>query len=568
MIAKLPNSRMGSAMIRAGLLFVVCGLGMSWQAAAEGTWVPLSRQPPEGIGTMLLLSDGTVMAQGGGGGYASANWYSLAPDTNGSYANGQWTTRQTANSTRLYCASVVLKDGRVFVAGAESGNGGITAEIYDSTIDHWQPISVPTNWVINFADSGGMVLSDGKVLVTPVTPATNGVTMIYDPTTNGWSIAPLVNGNDEDEAGLIKLPDNSILVNDFASQTSERYLPSLQRWVNDTNLPVNLYDPFGQEQGPQILLPNGSAFFIGSTPVTAVYTPNGTTAPGVWSPGTPTPSGLGIPDGPAAMMVNGIVVCVMSPTPTSANHFPSPTYFYEYDYTASPSNQFSQIHAPGGGYTINSPTWPDRMLDLPDGTVLFTSGSSQLYVYRPSATPLPLPAGKPTISSITANNQSVSYHLTGTKLNGISAGAAYGDDAQMDSNYPLVRMTNTASRNVYYARTYNWSSTSVMTGTNVVSTEFTPPGTMPQGNYSLVVVANGNPSDPVAFTGPVWVDFNYGGFIQIGTFDFPFPTLAQGTNAVAAGGTIAIKPGSSHETMTISKPMVITAVGGPATIGH
>ena len=91
--------------------------------------------------------------------------------------------------------------------------------------------------------------------------------------------------------------------------------------------------------------------------------------------------------------------------------------------------------------------------------------------------------------------------MTGTLLNGISEGAAYGDDAQMCSNYPLVRMTN-SSGDVYYSRTYNWSSTSVMTGNTVMTTEFTPPAGLAPGNYSLVVVANGNSSDPVSFVNP------------------------------------------------------------------
>ena len=47
-------------------------------------------------------------------------------------------------------------------------------------------------------------------------------------------------------------------------------------------------------------------------------------------------------------------------------------------------------------------------------------------------------AGKPVITSMSTNADG-SYHLTGTGFNGISEGASYGDDAQMDSNYPLVR---------------------------------------------------------------------------------------------------------------------------------
>jgi len=67
----------------------------------------------------------------------------------------------------------------------------------------------------------------------------------------------------------------------------------------------------------------------------------------------------------------------------------------------------------------------------------------------------------------------------------------------MDSNYPLVRMTNDVSGNVYHARTYGWSSTSIMTGGQVVTTEFSLPVNLPAGTYSLVAVANGNSSLPV-----------------------------------------------------------------------
>ena len=99
-----------------------------------------------------------------------------------------------------------------------------------------------------------------------------------------------------------------------------------------------------------------------------------------------------------------------------------------------------------------------------------------------------------------APNRDGTFHLTGTLLNGISAGAAYGDDAQMDSNYPLVRL-NDATGTVYYARTFQWSSTGVMLSNTVVATEFVAPS-LPRGAYSLVVVANGISSDPTLFYTP------------------------------------------------------------------
>jgi len=87
------------------------------------------------------------------------------------------------------------------------------------------------------------------------------------------------------------------------------------------------------------------------------------------------------------------------------------------------------------------------------------------------------------------------YSLGGTQLAGLDQGAAYGDDVQDNTNFPLVRITNMATGVVTYARTSNWSSVSVAPGARS-STQFTlPPGT-PSGKSTLVVVANGIASSP------------------------------------------------------------------------
>ena len=84
----------------------------------------------------------------------------------------------------------------------------------------------------------------------------------------------------------------------------------------------------------------------------------------------------------------------------------------------------------------------------------------------------------------------------------------------------------------------------------------------------MQVVANGIASDPVGFSGPVWVDFTFAGSPKVGTYSNPFNTLAQGVSTVPANGEIFIKTGLSHETSTISKRMTLVAIGGPVTIGH
>jgi len=73
----------------------------------------------------------------------------------------------------------------------------------------------------------------------------------------------------------------------------------------------------------------------------------------------------------------------------------------------------------------------------------------------------------------------------------------------------------------------------------------------------------------VGYAGPVFVNFNYTGSPKNGQYNTPYNTLAAGVSAVANSGTIFIETaGSSAETMTITKPMTITAQTGAATVGH
>jgi hypothetical protein len=91
------------------------------------------------------------------------------------------------------------------------------------------------------------------------------------------------------------------------------------------------------------------------------------------------------------------------------------------------------------------------------------------------------------------------YTLSGRQLAGLDQGSAYGDDVQDNTNFPLVRITNSATGAVTYARTFNWSSVSIAPGTRSSTSFVLPPGT-PTGRSTLVVVANGIASAPVNVT--------------------------------------------------------------------
>ncbi|MBA3647807.1 MAG: T9SS type A sorting domain-containing protein [Chitinophagales bacterium] len=461
------------------------------QSMAQGTWTPVTSRAidPNG-GGMLLLSDGTVMAKTFSGGDSYGNIYDkLTPDSHGSYINGTWTRMPAMHNTRLYFSSQILMDGRVYVAGGEYGSGGSLGETFDPLTNVW---TMAPNQGQRISDANSEILPDGKVLQALVTGSLKG-TDIYDPVTNKYSTGPTARGI-HNESAWVKLPDNSILFVDRLSTASERYIPSLNQWIADATVPVSLYDSFGDETGAAVLLPDGRAFFIGSSGHTAYYSPSGTTSPGTWTAGPNIPSGKGTPDAPAAMMVNGKVLCAVSPVPTSSNHFPSPTSFYEFDYIA---NTFTSITTPRGGASINVPCYVTGMLDLPDGSVLFAmQDSTRYYVYSPDG--IPTASGKPVINTINQQDCGAEYTLTGTLFNGISEGAYYGDDWQMASNYPIIRLTS--GTNIYYARTYNWNSTGVQRGSAADTAKFTLPVNLPQATYSMVVTSNGFSSDAVSFT--------------------------------------------------------------------
>ena len=470
------------------VLFFVALTLFAMQSFAQGTWTAVATNSPAASGGVcLLLSDGTVLCKTSAGGVDGIGtlWYRLTPNAQGSYVNGTWSAIAPMIGSRLYFSSQILKDGRVYVAGGEYGTGGSNAETYNPLTNQWTATQSPVDFV---SDANSEILEDGRVLQAIVqgNPFLKEVD-IYNPANNTFINGPSCIGI-HNESTWVKLADGSILMVDRNATTSERYIPALNQWVADGNVPVALYDPYGLETGAGLLLPDGRAFFIGSLGHTAYYTPSGNATPGTWTAGPDLPNGQGQPDAAAAMMPNGKILLHSSPVPTALNHFPSPTSYYEFDYL---TNTYTRINAPQGGLTTNTPCYTSNLLVLPDGKILYClQGSSTFYVYTPAGAQLA--AGKPVINKLKKVGNAI--RITGTKFNGISEGACYGDDFQMATNFPIVRFTN--ATNTFYARTYNWNSTGVMRGSAPDTVFFTLPTGMPAGPYALTVTANGITSNP------------------------------------------------------------------------
>jgi len=451
-----------------------------------GTWTTLTNPPPAAVATMLLMTDGSVLAQG----VSTKKWYRLAPDADGSYANGSWATLTSSVHAPLYYASGVLRDGRIIVSGGEYDAGAmiwlLNSELYDPVANTWTTLPNPAGWV-RMGDAPGCVLPDGRFIVGQVGTRN---TAIYDPTTNAWTAAAnKINSVGEESWSL--LPDGTIHAVDCSNPpNAEKYIIASDEWVAAGATPQVLVDSIS-EIGASVLLPDGRLFVIGATGFTALYTsPPVANQVGTWVQGPSIPQVLsqavGPVDAPACVLPNGNVLFSASPI-TSPASFQSPTYFFEYDPAA---NTMTNVSVPT---TSGSPCYFGRLLILPTGQALYSYYSTTVSLYTPSGGPDPV--WVPTITRCpTSVRRGPTYTLFGRQINGLTQASFYGNDASNASNYPIVRLHSSTSSRVYYCRTFGFSTMGLQTGTIIHSCKFIVPGSVPVGAYRLVVVANGIPS--------------------------------------------------------------------------
>jgi len=134
---------------------------------------------------------------------------------------------------------------------------------------------------------------------------------------------------------------------------------------------------------------------------------------------------------------------------------------------------------------------------LPTGQVMLTDFSNTIRLYNPVGGPEA--AWAPVITTVpTSITRGTSYALTGKQLNGLSEAGAYGDDVQAATDFPLVRISDSA-KHVYFCKTTNETSRDI--AVNAVTTmNFVCPRNLATGAASLVVVTNGIASAAKAVT--------------------------------------------------------------------
>ncbi|MGC9992247.1 MAG: hypothetical protein ABSD52_07630 [Candidatus Cybelea sp.] len=472
------------------------GAAAAARHAAAGTFKRGKSQPPDYMQMAYLMTDGSILTQGS---YNSSNWYKYVPDATGDYSDGTWTqeaTLPTGYSPSAF-ASDVLADGRLLILGGEYNSPGnydlqLTnlGAIYDPVKNTWTKFVHPKGWAF-IGDSPSSVLPNGLFAIGQ---KLTKYAATWNPATGAWTQYKK-NGKADynSEEGWTLLPDGTILTEDVKDSTnSEIFNPSTGQWKSAGSTVADLrsespfhsclqygpkkkdcYLPPG-EIGPAMLRPDGTVFATGSgegpsgsgTGNTAIYT----IKTGTWAAGPTFPNGDNAGDSFSVLEPDGDVLV-----------FGVSGELYDFNGTT-----MTAVGSEGGTPIL-----------LPTGQVaMFGSGVD---LYTPSGQPNK--AWAPTIQTAPKSIKGgATYKISGTQFNGMSQAMSFGDEYQNAENYPLVRITNTKSGNVVYARTHNHSSMGVQTGSLVVTTEFDVPAKIGTGPSTIVVVADGIASKSVNVT--------------------------------------------------------------------
>jgi MYXO-CTERM domain-containing protein len=535
-------------------------------ASAAGTWTAVTPNQFNGGPAfgLWLLTDGTVLSHGN----ALNHWVILTPDKTGSYANGTWKQVASSAYARGGAQEHVLKDGRFFEAGgeylyvypgcasgcAQPANGSAlfkNVEIYDPVADTW---TVEASGLYDIGDTGSATLADGRILDS--TRVSNQI-QIYDPSSNTWTAGASSPNPSGDENAWASLQNGGVLA--VYPMGASVYNPATNSWVKTGPLPSGFavtltttypgtYD-FGDTAGiAQMFDGRVMAYGLGRT---AIYTPGATASdPGAWALGPDllykTGPNNGEPGDEAedeytVTEPNGKVMVATYPFGAS------PDLLQEYD---PATNAWSEIPPPPDA----SGPYPVSYLNLPNGQVMVTCGS-QDWVYTPDSQPQD--AWRPTVTSV-AYDGADTYTLTGTQISGLITGGDEGDDMTMAENYPIVWLKD-SSGNVYFCKSFNFSSMMPSKGSTPETCQFTTPAGLPQGTYSLYVSAVGVQSKN-AFSFTVGVG---GG--STSSSSTSSGTSSSGTDAGSSGGSDASTDGAGGGSSGTSTSSSSTSSGASSS---
>jgi len=468
-----------------------------------GTWTDTTAKLPftNGPWDPQQLTDGTVLVED----YCTSptQWYKLTPDKTGSYINGTWSKIATMPSgySPLFFASETLTDGRVIINGGEYNdcNAAWTnlGALYDPAANSWTSVSPPTGWA-SIGDAQSIILPDGTYMLADCCTKEQALATISG-TNVTWTATGTGKNDDDDEEGYTALPGGDVFTVDVWALCSpgdhwETYSPSTGDWTLASSCtPDTLTITSTRELGPAPLTPlygkAGTVLQFSANPssgVNDIYD----VASGTWTSGVAmTYQGTiyDVADGPAATLPDGHILVDASPST-----FDTPSHFWDWSFnkkTGKPVvTQVSDTNQAAGTSSFEA-----NLMVLPTGQLIWDDSQTtpnEVAIYTDKGKPKK--AWLPVISSVSTKLKtgSTGNAISGTNFNGFDLGGEYGDDSQVATNFPLVRITNTKSGDVCYAKSYNFSTMGVWT-TGTTNAVFDIPKTCGKGASTLQVIVNG-----------------------------------------------------------------------------
>jgi len=388
------------------LLFVLAFAALAPSASAAGFthWQPAGALSQPRLSPMAaLLQDGRVLVAGGQVTQGTAD--TLASTELYDPATNTWAPGAPMAEHRTDASTVVLRDGRVLVAGgyrSDLHRAIATAELYDPRTNTW---AAAGSLIAPRARVGAVLLPDGRVLVAgvgnpalgaPAAPAAE----IYDPATNAWTATgPMTTARTRPAVAL--LPGGRVLAAGGAQSgslaTAEVYDPASNAWTPAAAMAAPRERP-GVATLPdgRVLVAGGEFLHAplvvgdGSLSSAEVFDP----ATGTWAPAGPLARRRGeeaqlvtLTDGRPLFVAGGWSVVKYTDGRGSAT-------------SGGALEATSELYDPATG------TWTDvphlsgarqqhAVVVLPDGSVLVvggtTDGTAERLIPAPPAAPAPVP---------------------------------------------------------------------------------------------------------------------------------------------------------------------------------
>ncbi|HLY05769.1 MAG TPA: hypothetical protein VKR31_08485 [Rhizomicrobium sp.] len=475
--------------------------------SGSGTWADVANLPfLHGPWNARMQTDGTVLISD----YLTkkGQWYKLTPDSKGRYEDGTWSkiAPMPSGYSPLFFASQTLPDGRMIVNGGEyniDGGGFVTlGALYDPVKNSWTSVSPPGGW---------STIGDAESVILP-----NGTYMLADCCDFGPSQAALasVSGTNvkwttqntyyyNDEETFTPLPDGDLQMVDVWNHGAnyddyETYDTSTGTWSLTGQTADYLSTSSAYELGPSVVRPDGTILQFSANPTIAVNDIYDIKT-GKWSSGPTLMVGgtkYDCADAPAVELPSGNTLVEASP-----GIFAKPSAFFEIGLTDKKGKiKVTRVNEPREGKHTSS--FEGTFVMLPTGQALWDNSqvkNFEVATYTPVGSPRA--SWLPVVSSVSSKLTvgSTGNAISGTNFNGFSLGASYGDDAQMSTNYPLVRITNNSTGDVCFARSYNFSTMGIWTS-GTTSAEFDIPKSCETGASTLQAIVNGIASTGTAVT--------------------------------------------------------------------